>query len=81
MNRPSYSGPQKREGLVYTEEYRELDRKFYERFGDGLPSIELPDDETIEGLREKVERCFAEGRDMMDELYGLDEFYKSGKIL
>ena len=68
-------------GIVKTKEYRELDRKFYKRFGDGLPSLELPDDETLEGLREKVERCFAEGRDMMDEFYGITELYKSGKIL
>lgn len=54
-----------------TDAYKKLYARFLEAFGEGIPLYVIPEKETIEGLTASVERCIAEGRNMIYEIYNV----------
>lgn len=51
--------------------YRALYLRFVDAFGEGIPLYCIPESETLEGLTESVERCFAEGKNLLPEIYDM----------
>jgi len=55
-----------------TDEFFEWDEKFQERFGDGIPTMMIPDEETLEGLIEKIQQCFEANENLLGNFYEWD---------
>lgn len=67
--------------ITQTKEFQELNEEFKNRFGDNLPSMELPADETLEGLKEKIQQCYDQNKDILYELYGIKALLDSGCLI
>lgn len=58
-------------GYIELDEYRKLRSAFSKRFGSGIPLYQIPESETFGELKASIERCFAEDRNMLDEIYDI----------
>ena len=54
------------------EEYFKLNDKFYEAFGDIIPSAML-EGVDFEHLKESVQKCFDAEKNLLPEIYELDD--------
>jgi hypothetical protein len=56
----------------YDREMQELAFEFSFMFEDNIPTMMIPDNETLDGLKSKVKRCLKEEKNLLPELYEFD---------
>jgi len=54
---------------VTDKRFNVIDNKYFKAFGEHLPLMMIPENETIEGLAWKVDDSIKAGRDLLPELY------------
>jgi hypothetical protein len=56
----------------YDDEMQELAFEFSFMFNDNIPTMMIPDDETLEGLKKNVKKCLKKEKNLLAEIYDFD---------
>lgn len=57
------------------KEYKNLNDVYEAAFGNPIPLMMIPEGETLEGLKEVINKSISEGKNLLPERYEWDDSY------
>lgn len=58
---------------VREEQFQSINRKYRAAFGEGIPLMMIPENETVEELAEKVSKSLVAGKNLLPEMYNWND--------